>query len=162
MEMATLKDLFVHEMKDLYSAEKQITEALPKMIQKARDPELKAALEDHLGTTEKQLGRVERILRSLDTRAGNKKCKGMEGILEEGKSVLAEAEPDALDAGIIGSAQKVEHYEIAAYGTAVAYARLLGEDEAARLLEQSLEEEKEADTKLTEIAESAVNIEAAA
>jgi ferritin-like metal-binding protein YciE len=163
MELQTLRDLFVHELKDLYSAEKQILKALPKMIQKATEEELKSALEDHRRVTENQVGRLEEIFSTLDeSTTFRQKCKGMEGLLEEGADFLKEDAPEVImDAGIIGNAQRVEHYEIAAYGTAVAFARQLGDEKAVRLLEQTLNEEKEADEKLTEIAESSINLEAA-
>jgi ferritin-like metal-binding protein YciE len=163
MELQTLRDLFVHELKDLYSAEKQILKALPKMIQKATEEELKDALEGHRRVTEEQVDRLETIFSSLDESTSfRQKCKGMEGLLEEGADLLKEDAPEViLDAGIIGAAQRVEHYEIAAYGTALAYAKLLGEEKAVRLLQQTLAEEKEADEKLTEIAESSINFEAA-
>src|SRR6185295_15514968 len=137
------------ELKDIYSAEKQILKALPKMIQKASEEELKNALEDHRQVTEKQVGRLEEIFSTLDeSTTFRQKCKGMEGLLEEGSDFLQEDAPEQiLDAGIIGAAQRVEHYEIAAYGTVIAFARLLGEDRAVRLLEETLNEEKEADEK---------------
>jgi len=162
MELNTLRDLYVHELKDIYSAEKQILKALPKMIQKASEEELKNALEDHRQVTEQQVGRLEEIFSKLDeSTTFRQKCKGMEGLLEEGSDLLEEDAPEQiLDAGIIGAAQRVEHYEIAAYGTVIAFARLLGEDRAVRLLEETLNEEKEADEKLTEIAESTINLEA--
>lgn len=164
MELESLRELYVHELKDIYSAEKQITKALPKMIKAATTPELSTALEEHLEITKGQIERLDRILAALDkTGRSNKKCKGMEGLLEEGEELLQEeAEPEVLDAGIIASAQKVEHYEIAAYGTLAAYARLLGDSEAQSLLEQTLAEEKEADQKLTQLAESSINVEATA
>jgi ferritin-like metal-binding protein YciE len=163
MELNTLRDLYVHELKDIYSAEKQILKALPKIIQKATEEELKNALESHRQVTEQQVGRLEEIFSELDeSTTFRQKCKGMEGLLEEGSDFLKEDAPEGImDAGIIGAAQRVEHYEIAAYGTAIAFARQLGEDRAVRLLEQTLEEEKEADEKLTEIAESSINLEAA-
>jgi ferritin-like metal-binding protein YciE len=164
MELENLRTLFVHELKDIYSAEKQIIQALPKMIRGASSPELGTALEDHLEVTRQQAERLERIFQSLDqSNRISKKCKGMEGLLEEGSELLKEdAEPEVLDAGIIAAAQKVEHYEIAGYGTLVTYARLLGETEAQQLLQQSLAEEKEADQKLSEVAETSVNVAAMA
>jgi ferritin-like metal-binding protein YciE len=162
MELASLRTLFVHEIKDIYSAEKQIIKALPKMAKGANSPELTAALQEHLEVTRQQAARLEQILGNLgeSTRIA-KKCKGMEGLLEEGSDLLEEdAEPEVLDAGLIAAAQKVEHYEISGYGTLVTYARLLGETDAQALLEQSLAEEKEADQKLGEVAESSVNVAA--
>lgn len=165
MQLKSLRDVFTHELKDMYSAEKQILKALPKMINRAESAELQDALEDHRMATESQVNRLEEILGSLDESKGSaKKCKGMAGILEEGDELLKDgAENGVLDAAMIGAAQKVEHYEIAAYGTLVAYAKQLGEDRAMELLEQTLEEEKSADEKLTELALSindAANAEA--
>jgi ferritin-like metal-binding protein YciE len=165
MQLKSLRDVFTHELKDMYSAEKQILKALPKMINKAESAELQDALEDHRMATESQVNRLEEILGSLDeSKSSAKKCKGMAGILEEGDELLKDgAENGVLDAAMIGAAQKVEHYEIAAYGTLVAYAKQLGEDRAMELLEQTLEEEKSADEKLTELALSindAANAEA--
>jgi ferritin-like metal-binding protein YciE len=164
MELESLRELYLHELKDVYSAEKQITKALPKMIKAASTPDLSSALKEHLAVTEQQIERLDRILAALDkTGRSNKKCKGMEGLLEEGEDLLKEeGAPEVLDAGIIAAAQKVEHYEIAAYGTLAAYARLLGESEAQGLLEQTLAEEKEADQKLSQLAESSINVEATA
>ena len=164
MDMDTLRDLFVHELKDVASAERQILKALPKMIKATSEPELAQALEAHRLETEAQVVRLEQILTSLDepTRT-NKACKGMEGILEEGADMLKEKneiDPEVLDAGIIAGAQKVEHYEIAVYGTLATYAKTLGEQEALRLLLTTLDEEKAADEKLTRIAKSYVNVEA--
>jgi ferritin-like metal-binding protein YciE len=155
MQMRSLRDVFTHELQDMHSAEKQILKALPKLIKKAGSPELQEALEDHRMVTEEQVTRLEEILGTLDgAKSTTKKCKGMAGILEEGEELLKE-NPDGdgvLDAAMIGAAQKVEHYEIAAYGTLVAFAKHLGEDRALELLEQSLDEEKSADEKLSEIA----------
>jgi ferritin-like metal-binding protein YciE len=157
MELRSLQDVFTHELKDMYSAEKQILKALPEMIKAVDSSELKTALEEHRRVTEGQVDRLEQIFAGLDeSPKGGKKCKGMEGILEEGKELLkADGNGNgALDAAVIGAAQKVEHYEIAAYGTLVAFAKQLGNREAADLLEETLEEEKDADEKLTEIAAS--------
>lgn len=166
MEMDTLRDLFVHELKDMASAERQILRALPKMIRNASEPALADALEAHRGETESQVDRLEQILRKLgESTRTNRKCKGMEGILEEGSSLLEDKkkiDPEVLDAGIIAGAQKVEHYEIAVYGTLATYAKTLGNAEALRLLLTSLDEEKAADEKLTAIAKGCVNIEAVA
>jgi ferritin-like metal-binding protein YciE len=153
MSLPSLTELFVHEVKDIYDAEKQILKALPKMAKAADSDELRTALEDHYAVTEKQVERLEEVFGMLEKPARGKKCAGMEGLLKEGSDMLKEdAEPPVLDAAIIGAAQKVEHYEIAAYGTLVAFAQELGFEDAAELLEQSLEEEKEADGTLTEIA----------
>jgi ferritin-like metal-binding protein YciE len=160
MEMASLKDLMIEELKDLYSAEKQITTALPKMIKAASASELKKAFKDHLAQTEKQIERLDEIFVKLDEKSGGKKCKGMEGVIADGAELLEEeAEPEVLDAGLIGAAQHVEHYEIAGYGCAKTYANLLGFKDIAKLLEQTLAEEKETDKLLTKIAES-INVEA--
>lgn len=163
MELTDLKQLFVHELKDIYSAENQILKALPKMIKAASNDDLSMALEEHRQVTEKQVERLETVLEGLEVSGRGQKCKGMEGLLEEGSALLKEdASAEVLDAGIIAAAQKVEHYEIAAYGTLCAFARRLGHTEAAELLEQSLAEEKEADEKLSEVAEASVNNLAAA
>lgn len=165
MELRTLQDVFRHELKDMHNAEKQILKALPEMVKAVENPELKTALEEHRKITETQVDRLEQILGDLDESIrSTKKCKGMEGILEEGKDLLKENKDKngngALDSAVIGAAQKVEHYEIAAYGTLVAFAKTLGKNDAAELLEESLGEEKEADEKLTEIAAS-INEESA-
>jgi ferritin-like metal-binding protein YciE len=158
-----LATLLTEELKDLYSAEKQILKALPKIVRATTTDTLRGALEDHLEETEGHVERLEEIFEYLDMKPGRKKCKGMEGLLEEGEEHFGEQEEGALrDAAIIAAAQRVEHYEIAAYGTALAYARELGIDEAANLLEATLEEERGADERLSEIAESEVNEEAAA
>ena len=162
MEMSNLQDLFVENLKDLYSAENQILKALPKAAKKVNSDELRSALEEHVEQTQGHVERIEQIMEKLGEKPGGKKCHGMEGLLSEAKELLGEdAEPDVLDAGLIVDCQKVEHYEIAGYGSAVTFAKLLGNDEAARLLGQTLDEEKAADQKLTEIAESSINLEAA-
>ncbi|HEX5758645.1 MAG TPA: ferritin-like domain-containing protein [Thermoanaerobaculia bacterium] len=163
MELATLQELYLHHLKDVYSAEKQITRALPKMIRAATNPELAAALREHLQVTERQIERLDRIFTGLGkSPRSSKKCKGMEGLLEEGAELLAEedADPEVLDAGLIAAAQKVEHYEISAYGTLRAYAELLGESEAAGLFDTTAQEEGDADKTLTGIATRAVNLSA--
>lgn len=163
MKLNTLEDLFVEELKDLYSAEKQIVKALPKMSRAASSSKLQGAFEEHLEQTKGQVERLEKIFGMLDLDAKSKKCKGMEGLLEEGEDLISESKnihPDVLDAGLIAAAQRVEHYEIAGYGTVRTYANLLGHNEAAELLQQTLDEEKETDQKLTELAESGVNIQA--
>lgn len=159
-ERHPLHDLFEDQIKDLYSAENQIIKALPKMAKNASNPQLRTAFERHLEETRNQLTRLEQIAEELDFSPKGKKCAGMEGLLEEGKEVMSEFEDDTLDAGMIGAAQKVEHYEIAAYGTARAHAELLGYTRAARLLQQTLDEEGRADKKLSQLAESIVNVEA--
>jgi ferritin-like metal-binding protein YciE len=158
MSLATLHDLMVHELKDLYSAERQLVRALPRMSKNANSDELRTALDEHLAETEEQVTRLEQILESFGETAGRKKCEGMEGLIEEGKSFLEEeADPDVMDAGIIVAAQKVEHYEIAAYGAVCEYARIMGHTEALQLLEQTLEEEKNADQRLNQLAEGGIN-----
>lgn len=160
-KVRTLEDLYIDLLKDLYSAEKQLTKALPKMAKNAQSSDLRKAFEDHLKQTEKQAERIERIFSDMDGSPRGKKCVGMEGLVEEGNEIMKEAaDPDALDAGLIAAAQKVEHYEIAGYGTARAWARHLGYDNAAKLLDQTLEEESMANELLTRIAESHVNMEA--
>ncbi len=152
MSISNLHDLFVHELRDVLDAEKQLLKALPKMAKAAESEELSAAFDEHLGVTEEQVERLERIFNSLDMAARGKKCAGMAGLVEEGKELIEEEEAGApLDAALICAAQKVEHYEIAAYGSLIAYAKLLGMDEAIDLLVETLAEEKEADEKLTSI-----------
>ncbi len=163
MKLKTLEDLYLDELRDLYSAEHQILKALPHLTKAATSAELKNAFNSHLRQTEQHAQRIEDIFAGHDTKARGKKCVGMEGVLEEGKELLAE-KPDAevLDAGLIGAAQRVEHYEMAAYGTARTHAQQLGYRHDADLLQQTLEEEKEADKKLTQIAEASVNAKATA
>ena len=161
MSLRTMEDLLVHELKDLYNAENQIVKALPKMAKAANSSELQKAFEDHLEETKNQVQRLEEIFQQLELPLRGKKCKAMEGLLEEGKDVVDEdAEPHVKDAALIAAAQKVEHYEIASYGTAQAFAKLLGHETIAELLHQTLEEEKNADVKLTQLAETAINMEA--
>ena len=160
-KMATLDDLYIDLLKDLYSAEKQLVKALPKIAKNAQSPDLQKAFQEHLKQTEGHVERIERIFSDMDGSPRGKKCVGMEGLIEEGNELLQEdVEPDVLDAGLIAAAQKVEHYEISGYGTARAWAQRLGYDSAARLLKQTLEEESLANEKLTKIAESHVNMEA--
>jgi ferritin-like metal-binding protein YciE len=160
-KMATLEDLYTDLLKDLYSAEKQLVKALPKMAKNAQSPDLQKAFQEHLRQTEGHVDRIERIFSDMDGSPRGKKCVGMEGLIEEGSELLQEdVDPDVLDAGLIAAAQKVEHYEIAGYGTARAWAERLGYDKAARLLQETLEEESMANEKLTRIAESHVNMEA--
>jgi ferritin-like metal-binding protein YciE len=163
MQIDTLQKLYEDELKDLHSAERQIIQALPRMIKAASSEELKAALTEHLEVTKQQLARLDQIFEKLGKRGAGKKCKGMEGVLADGKELLEEdIAPEVLDAGIISAAQHVEHYEMAGYGTVRTYAELLGDKQAAKLLQQTLEEEKEADAKLTQLAESTINVEAEA
>ena len=160
MSVENLQELFVHELKDILDAERQITKALPKMAKGAESDELRAAFEEHLAVTEEQIGRLETIFESLDKAARGKHCPGMEGLIKEGSEMLKEEDPSpTLDAALIAAAQKVEHYEIAAYGTLVEWAKLLGMDDAVELLQQTLAEEKETDEKLTTVA-AELNLEA--
>jgi len=161
MEMESLKELYVDELKDLYSAEKQLVKALPRMAKNASNPELKQAFTDHLEETEGHVERLEQIFEMLGERPGGKKCKGMEGLIEEAKEMLEEdASEEVLDAGLISKAQHVEHYEMAGYGTVRTYAQQLGLDDQAQLLQQTLDEEGKANDLLTQIAEASVNLEA--
>lgn len=160
--LETLQELLVHELQDLYNAENQLIKALPKMAKRASSNELRAAFEEHLSQTETQAKRIERALGLLDAPVRGRNCDGMHGIIEEGKKLMEEeASEDVMDAGLIASAQKVEHYEIAAYGSVKAWSELLGHDEITALMEETLEEEETTDRKLSEIAESMVNAEAA-
>ena len=155
-----LKELYVDELKDLYSAENQLVKALPKMAKAAASEELRAGFEEHLEQTKGHVQRLEQIFRVLEENPKGKKCTGMEGLVEEGSEIMKEDFEDALlDAALIGAAQRVEHYEIAAYGTVRAFAEELGESEQASLLEETLEEEKQTDEKLTELAKQ-INAEA--
>jgi ferritin-like metal-binding protein YciE len=163
MEIDDLRKLYVDELKDLYSAEKQILQALPRMAKKVQNPDLKKAFEQHVEVTRGQVERLDRIFEALGKSSRGKKCKGMEGLLEEGKEMMEEdMEPEVLDAALLSAAQKVEHYEIAGYGTVRTYAQLLGEDQAAKLLQQTLDEEGQTDKKLTQLAEKSINVEAMA
>jgi ferritin-like metal-binding protein YciE len=161
-EINPLDELLQDELKDLYSAENQIIKALPRMAKGASSPELRRAFERHLEETRRQVDRLNQIGEMLEMKLTGKKCKGMEGLIEEGKEVMQELDDeDAVDAGLIGAAQKVEHYEIAAYGTARTHAEMLGYARVAKLLQQTLNEEGATDKKLTALAESVVNYEAA-
>jgi ferritin-like metal-binding protein YciE len=158
MKIKNLSDLFVHELKDLYSAEKQLTKALPKLAKAATNDSLREAFEEHLQETEGHVQRLEEIFGQLSVTARGVKCKAMEGLIEEGQEALEEEmEDDVRDAALICAAQRVEHYEIAAYGSARTFAEQLGNDEAVKLLQQTLEEESAADKKLTRIATEHVN-----
>ena len=159
--MESLDELLEEELKDIYSAEKQLLKALPRMAKKASSGELKAALTEHLSVTEAQVARLENVFEALGKPAKAKTCKAMQGLIEEAKEVMEEdATPAVMDAAIIAAAQKVEHYEIASYGTVRTWARLCGEEEAADLLQETLDEEGEADKLLTQLAESFVNPQA--
>lgn len=162
MEIDSLRKLYIEELKDLYSAEKQILQVLPRMAKKVTNQQLRQAFEEHVEVTRNQVARLDQIFESLERSPRGKKCKGMEGLLEEGKEMMEEnMEPEVLDAALISATQRVEHYEIAGYGTVRAYAQLLGEQEHVRLLQQTLDEEGEADKKLTQLAETTINVEAA-
>jgi ferritin-like metal-binding protein YciE len=161
MALNSLHDLYVNELKDLYSAENQLLKALPKMAKAADSDKLRAAFEEHLEVTKGQVKRLDEIFDELDSSPTGKKCKAMEGLIEEGDEVLEEGgEPAVLDAALIAAAQRVEHYEIAGYGCVRTFATLLGYEEAAALLQETLDEEAEADKKLTELAETAINVDA--
>jgi ferritin-like metal-binding protein YciE len=157
-----LRELFVSELKDIYWAEKALTKALPKMSKKATSEELQNSIEDHLKVTEEQVTRLEQVFEVLNVKPQAKKCEAMAGLIKEAEQIMSETEEGVVrDAGIISAAQKVEHYEIATYGTLCAFAKTLGENEAADLLSQTLDEEKEADETLSQIAETSINVEAA-
>jgi ferritin-like metal-binding protein YciE len=163
MKLASLHDLYVDELKDLYSAEHQLLKALPKMAKAASASQLAKAFTDHLTETKGQVDRLEKIFNKLDVSPKGKTCKAMEGLLEEGKEVMAEdADPMVMDAALIAAAQRVEHYEMAGYGCVRTFARLLGDEQAADLLQQTLDEEGAADKKLTKLAEMVINAEAVA
>ena len=158
----TLHEAFVAELRDAYDAEKQIIKALPKMVKAASSPDLKSAFTAHLDETRAQVERLEEVFRSLDEKVRGKHCDGMAGIIEEGKSTMEEDfDETTMDACLIAAAQRVEHYEMAAYGSMVAWARVMGHTEAAELLEQTLDEEKSTDKKLSSLAEGGINQEAA-
>lgn len=160
-KLHNLEDLFVHELKDLYSAEQQILNALPKMAAAAENADLRAAFEEHEKMTHDQVRRLNMIADDLGFDLKGHKCKGIEGIIKEGEELLGtKAEPGVLDAGLIGSAQRVEHYEMAGYGTARTFARRLGHERAAELLQETLEEEGVTDRRLSQLAESMINRDA--
>ena len=159
--MENLHDLFEETLRDIYFAEKAITKALPKMAKKASSEELASAFQEHLRQTEGQIERLEQVFKLIDKSARGKKCHAIEGMIEEAEEIIKEAESDTVrDAGMLAAAQAVEHYEISRYGTLVAWAQKLGLSEAAELLEETLDEEKETDEKLTDLAESEINVEA--
>jgi ferritin-like metal-binding protein YciE len=161
MALHSLHDLYVNELKDLYSAENQLVKALPKMAKAAAAPELRAAFEEHLQVTRGHVKRLEMIFEGLGVSPKGKKCKAMEGLVEEGKEVMEEdGENAVIDAALIAAAQRVEHYEIAGYGTVRTFANLLGYGKAADLLQATLDEEAEADKALNELAETVINIKA--
>jgi ferritin-like metal-binding protein YciE len=162
MKVNSLQELYTEQLRDLYDAENQIIKALPEMIDAATSPDLKDALNEHLQITKTQATRLEQIFEQMGEKAKGETCKGMKGVIQEGSDLVDEIEDDdTRDAGIIAAAQRVEHYEMAGYGTARNYASLLGEDDSAQLLQQTLDEEKEADQKLTSLAED-INVSAEA
>jgi ferritin-like metal-binding protein YciE len=162
MSLKTIEDLFIHGLKDIYYAEKKLVQQLPKMAKKADSPELANAIEQHFKETQNQVTRLERIFRLCDMEPRGKKCPGIEGLIEEAKQIIEEAEdPDTLDAGMLAAAQSVEHYEISRYGTLVAWAEELGMRDAVSLLSETLQEEKNADRLLSQLAEGKLNREAA-
>jgi ferritin-like metal-binding protein YciE len=161
MKLDSLQKLYITELQDVFSAENQILKALPKMAKAASSPELRMAFQEHNEQTKGQVARLERIFETLGRSAKGKKCKGMEGLIEEGKEMMEEdADPAVLDAALISAAQKVEHYEIASYGTLRTYAQLLNRQEDVTLLQETLDEEGETDKRLTVLAESMVNLQA--
>jgi ferritin-like metal-binding protein YciE len=163
MSIESMNDLFLDQLRDLYHAEKQLVKALPKMAKHASAADLRDAFQSHLQQTEEHVARLERVFEKIGSRPKTKKCEAMKGLVEECEELI-DQEPDqlVLDAGLIGAAQKAEHYEIASYGTLITWARQLGQHECADILKKTLEEEKQADEKLTNLAESHINQEAAA
>ena len=161
MKLESLKDLYLEQLKDLYSAETQLVDALPKMADASNSPELKNAFREHLIQTKQHVDRLEQVFKKLGESPKGETCEGMKGLVKEGEAMIKmKGEPEVIDAGLIAAAQRVEHYEMAGYGTVRTYAELLGDTDAVRLLERTLQEEEEADEKLTEIAESHINQEA--
>ena len=161
-EAGTLHDAFIDELRDTYDAEKQLTKALPKLAKAATNPKLRQAFESHLEETQGQIARLEQVFASLDEKVRGKHCDGIAGIIEEGKSVMEEDfDETTMDACLIAAGQRAEHYEMAAYGTLVAWAQAMGHTEAAELLQQTLDEEKAADKKLSALAEGGINANAA-
>jgi len=161
-ETGTLHDAFLDELRDMYDAEKQLTKALPTLAKASTSPGLRAAFEAHLGETKGHVERLEQVFRSLDERAIGKRCDGIAGIIKEGKSIMEkDFDGSAMDARLIAGGQRAEHYEMAAYGSLIAWARAMGHEQAMDLLEENLEEEKAADKKLTTLAEGGINQEAA-
>jgi ferritin-like metal-binding protein YciE len=162
MAIKTMQDLFMHTLRDIYYVEKKLVTELPRMAKKASDPDLKKAFQDHAAQTENHVSRLEKVFQLSSLQPRGEKCEALEGLLDEAKDLLKDVkDPDVLDAGILAAAQAVEHYEITRYGTLIAWCRQLGSSEAESLLNQTLEEEKEADKLLTEIAEADVNRKAA-
>jgi ferritin-like metal-binding protein YciE len=162
MELQTLEDLYIHELKDLYSAEKQLITALPKLAKASKNEQLSAGFQEHLEQTKEHATRLEEILKNRKQTTRGPKCKGMEGLVAEGAQMIEEeADSEVKDAGLIAAAQRVEHYEIAGYGTARTYAEILGDKDGAKLLQVTLDEEEQTDQKLTKLAKSSINIAAA-
>jgi ferritin-like metal-binding protein YciE len=163
MKLESLEKLYIDELRDLYSAETQLTAALPKAAEAASNPDLRRAIEDHLAQTEVHVQRLERVFEDLGYSPAGHACKAMQGLVEEAEDLINKpgTDPAVKDAGIIAQAQRIEHYEIAGYGCVRTYARLLGHEEQAEILQQTLDEEGEADKKLTELAETTINVEAA-
>jgi len=161
MEMNNLQDLLVDELRDIYSAEKQILKALPKMAKKAWNPDLKSAFEEHLDQTEGHVDRLEQIFDQFGKKTTGKTCAAMKGLVEEGQEIMSEdMEEDTMDAALIAAAQKIEHYEIASYGTVRTWAKMLGEKDVVSLLQETLDEEGQTDKRLTKLAVSSINLEA--
>ncbi len=161
MKLESLRDLLVEQLQDLYDAEQRITKALPKMAKAATSPELKAAFKKHLAETEEHVARLEKAFEALGEKAKKKTCKAMQGLIEEGEETIKEdAEPEVKDAALIAAAQRVEHYEMAGYGSVSAYAKLLKDSTVLKLLQETLAEEKATDQALTELAESTINLQA--
>jgi len=162
MQMESLQELLIQDLRDLYSAENQLLKAMPKMAKKATNPDLKKAFETHMRETEGQVQRLQKIFEKLGKKPTGKKCAAMEGLIEEGKEAMGEdMDEETMDAALIAVAQKIEHYEIAGYGTTRTWAQQIGDDQTARLLQQTLDEEGKTDKLLTELAESTINVEAA-
>lgn len=162
MQLQTLEDLYIHELKDLYSAEKQLVTALPKLAKAAKNEQLSAGFQEHLEQTKEHATRLEEILKNRKQTTRGPKCKGMEGLIAEGAQMIEEeADSEVKDAGLIAAAQRVEHYEIAGYGTARTYAEIVGDKDGANLLQVTLDEEEQTDQKLTKLAKSSINIAAA-
>ena len=162
MQMESLQELLIHDLRDLYSAENQLLKAMPRMAKKATNPQLRKAIETHMKETEVHVQRLQKVFEKLGKKPTGKKCQAMEGLIEEAKEAMGEdMDEDTMDAALIAVAQKVEHYEIAGYGTTRTWANQLGDSDTARVLQQTLDEEGKTDKLLTELAESSINIEAA-
>ncbi|MDB5330021.1 MAG: ferritin-like protein [Phycisphaerales bacterium] len=162
MQLHDLQDLYIDQLRDLYSAENQLVKALPKMVKAASNEQLSESFEQHLEQTRGHVDRLKQVFDKLGKKPTGKVCKAMQGLIEEAKETMEEdADPEVMDAGLIAAAQRVEHYEIAGYGTVRSFAKLLGDTAAARLLQQTLDEEGETDKKLSRLAETTINVEAA-